>query len=199
MGLTSTSVQSRSTKSLNSALTCSAAASLSPVTPSPVATSRACASLMPARMSTGMRRILSGNFSARSSMLVPPSLHAMMTGPADARSSRMAKYISLVNCIFLATSTVFTGFPASPVCLVTSTSPSIFPAMVGASAEGTMCTPPWRPLLKVPRPRPPARIWLFTTTSSPPSCLAALATASGVVHAIPGGTLTPKLSMSLAL
>lgn len=34
---------------------------------------RACASVMPSRMSTGTFTILSGNFSARSSMLVPPA------------------------------------------------------------------------------------------------------------------------------
>ena len=82
---------------------CSAAAPASVCTCSPAATSAACASVMPVRMSTGTLMILSGNFSARSSMLVPPSPHAMITGPADLRSSRIAKYISRFSAILLAT------------------------------------------------------------------------------------------------
>lgn len=44
------------------------------------------------------------------------------------------------------------------------TCPSICSASFGASSTLQMCTPPWRPFLNLPRPRPPARIWLFTTT-----------------------------------
>ena len=35
------------------------------------------------------------------------------------------------------------------------------------AASETTCTPPWKPSLKVPFPRPPACIWAFTTTGLP--------------------------------
>jgi len=43
------------------------------------------------------------------------------------------------------------------------------PAMSSTSSRLTICTPPFRPFLKVPKPLPPANIWLFTTscTASP--------------------------------
>ena len=59
---------------------------------------------------------------------VPPSEQAMMGGPMVVRSSRMAKYFSATRFIFFASSSVSTGFPAGPDCLVTSVWPSILSA-----------------------------------------------------------------------
>ncbi|KAA6417230.1 MAG: malate dehydrogenase [Trebouxia sp. A1-2] len=60
-------------------------------------------------------------FSAKSSMLVPPSLQPIIIGPAVERSSKIAKYISFVSCIFAARYNVLTGLPPAPVCFVTRT------------------------------------------------------------------------------
>ena len=59
----------------------------------------------------GLGRTLSGCEAARSSMEVPPSEQAMMTGPMDARSSMIARYISRTRFIFLASRIVLTGLP----------------------------------------------------------------------------------------
>lgn len=99
-----------------------------------------------------------------SSFQLSPSLHATTTGPAALRSSRMARYISRARSILRATRSVLTGLPAGPVCFVTRVPPSMRAASAGASAAGTMCTPPARPLVNLPRPRPPARTWALTTT-----------------------------------
>jgi len=45
-------------------------------------------------------------------------------------------------------------------------------------------------------PRPPAWIWLFTTTTGEPSSRAARSTSSGVVAAMPRSTGTPWLRKS---
>ena len=55
------------------------------------ASSVAIASLTPALMSTGIFLILSGVFSATSSMSTPPSGLAMMTGPLLSLSIRIQK------------------------------------------------------------------------------------------------------------
>ena len=47
-----------------------------------------------------------------------------------------------------------------------STCPSICSASLGASSTLQMWTPPCKPLLNLPSPLPPAKIWLFTTTCS---------------------------------
>ena len=48
----------------------------------------------------------------------------------------------------------------------TPTCPSICSASLGASSTLQMWTPPCKPLLNLPSPLPPAKIWLFTTTCS---------------------------------
>mmetsp|Transcript_798 Transcript_798/g.1874 ORF Transcript_798/g.1874 Transcript_798/m.1874 type:complete len:244 (+) Transcript_798:909-1640(+) len=194
-------VQSLLTNTSYSACSCLAASSLLPDTWSPSASSMACAVVRPASRLIFILMIFSGCDSARSSMEVPPSLHAMIMGPALARSNRIAKYISFTSFSFCATSSVSTGLPAAPVCFVTRVCPNILRLSASASPTGTMCTPPRSPLVKLPKPRPPANTWLFTTTCplSPPSFLAAADTSSGVRHAMPGGTRTPYLAMSSEL
>ena len=104
--------------------------------------------------------ILSGCYSARSSMLVPPWLQPISIAPTLLRSSKIAEYISRASFILWATYSVLTGLPAGPVCLA----PSIWLASFDDWAAHQMWTPPCRPLVKRPRPRPPARIWLLSTT-----------------------------------
>mmetsp|Transcript_34497 Transcript_34497/g.116966 ORF Transcript_34497/g.116966 Transcript_34497/m.116966 type:complete len:207 (+) Transcript_34497:568-1188(+) len=176
-GFTSTMVQSQLLKTSYKDAICFFAASLSPETPRPATIASALASVRPATTSMGTLMIFSGDDSARSSMDVPPSAHATTTGPPNARSRRMAKYISLTRFIFSATMTTLTGLPSAPDCLVTSVAPIIFSAYSAVFALSMTCTPPWKPFVNVPRPRPPARICDLMTTSSPPSSLAA-ATAS---------------------
>ena len=53
-------------------------------------------------------------------MLVPPSEQPIMIGPADERSSSMAKYISRASFILRATYRVLTGLPASNPAVATS-------------------------------------------------------------------------------
>ena len=137
-GFTSSIVQSLCTNTSYSARNCFAASFASPDTFSPRANSRACASVSPAFRSIFILMIFSGWLSARSSMDVPPSEHAMTMGPALARSSRIAKYISFTSFIFSATRSAFTGLPASPVCFVTRTWPSIFSLRAFASPAETM-------------------------------------------------------------
>mmetsp|Transcript_105014 Transcript_105014/g.249985 ORF Transcript_105014/g.249985 Transcript_105014/m.249985 type:complete len:203 (-) Transcript_105014:18-626(-) len=128
---------------------------------------------MPSMMSTGVLMMAVGSAAAMSSMEVPPVLLPIMSGPPLARSMRMAKYFSSLMETFSARSTVLLGLPSSPVCLVMSVFPSIFSAISATLDLGTMCTPPWKLFsLKWPRPRPPARTWAFTTTSSPGISLA---------------------------
>ena len=75
-------------------------------------------------------------------------------------------------------SNVCTRRPSAPVCLVTSTLPSIFSAKETASStDAATFTPPWKPVLKVPLPRPPAWIWDLTTTRALP--LAVIFSAAG--------------------
>mmetsp|Transcript_19156 Transcript_19156/g.62580 ORF Transcript_19156/g.62580 Transcript_19156/m.62580 type:complete len:264 (+) Transcript_19156:625-1416(+) len=198
-GLTSTIVQSKSVKSLYSALICSAAAALSPLTPKPETTSKACASVMPRVMSTGTLMIFSGLDWARSSMEVPPSAQATSKGPMVARSRVMEKYISFTRCIFLAMRRVSTGLPSGPDCLVTSLPPSIFPAYSAIWLVLITCTPPLNPFVKVPSPRPPARIWDLMTTSSSPILAAAATASSTLLAGNPNGTLTPFSFMRAAL
>lgn len=63
--------------------------------------------------------------------------------------------------------TVSTGRPSSPVCLVTRTEFSIWDASFCACPGSvTTWTPPLRPSLKVPRPRPPARTCALITMSA---------------------------------
>mmetsp|Transcript_2722 Transcript_2722/g.7122 ORF Transcript_2722/g.7122 Transcript_2722/m.7122 type:complete len:212 (-) Transcript_2722:159-794(-) len=181
-GFTSTIVQSDSTKSLKSALTCSTASATSFLTPSPSTICAACASVMPTSRSMGTFTIASGFDSARSSIDVPPSAHAITIGRGSGRLSRIEKYISRTRFIFLAIMIVLTGLPAGPDCLVTSVPPSILPAYSATSDVLITCTPPLKPLVKVPSPRPPARICDLITTSSSP-ILAAAATASSTVLA----------------
>ena len=60
--------------------------------------------------------------------------------------------------------------PSGPVCLVTRTLPSIaFAFSKTSSADLHNFTPPWKPLLKVPLPRPPAWICDLTTTTFSPA------------------------------
>ena len=197
-GLTSSMVASVATNSLYKRLICSAAAFLSVVTSNPSTAFIASSSRIPARMSTGIRMIFSGDVAARSSIDVPPSAHAIIIGPAVFRSKTIEKYVSRFRFIFSAINNVFTGRPVGPVCFVTRVPPSIFPATSTALSFGTRCTPPWNPLLKVPRPLPPARICDFTTTSSPASWLVAAATWSRLVTGIPRGTLMPYEAISSA-
>mmetsp|Transcript_4483 Transcript_4483/g.14906 ORF Transcript_4483/g.14906 Transcript_4483/m.14906 type:complete len:212 (-) Transcript_4483:226-861(-) len=181
-GFTSTRVQSHSWKSRKRPFTCSAAAALSPVHPRPSTILAASASVIPTAMSTGTLMMASGRSSASSSMDMPPSAHAITMGRGSGRLRRMERYISRLRSIFLATSSVWTGLPAGPVCLVTRVPPSILEATAGTSSALTMCTPPLKPLVKVPMPRPPARICDLTTTSGSPMRLAA-ATASSTLLA----------------
>ena len=198
-GFTSTIVQSASTKSLYSALICSAAAFLSPLTLRPSTTVAACASVIPSAIEIGTLMIFSGELAARSSIDVPPSEHAMIRGPSVARSSMIAKYISFTSFIFFARSSVSTGLPSGPDCFVTSVCPSILPAYSSTCDVLITCTPPWKPFLNVPSPRPPARICDLITTSSSP-IFAAAATASATdFAAMPIGTFTPFSAMSCAL
>mmetsp|Transcript_1340 Transcript_1340/g.2907 ORF Transcript_1340/g.2907 Transcript_1340/m.2907 type:complete len:236 (-) Transcript_1340:169-876(-) len=199
-GFTSTMVQSDFTNRLYNPLICWAASALLPVTLRPSTICMACESVMPWRMSMGILMILSGNFSARSSMLVPPSEQPIMIGPAVLRSSRMAKYISRASFIFFAMYSVFTGFPAGPVCLVTKVPPNICFASSNALSTFAMCTPPCSPLVNLPRPRPPARIWLLITTSPFSSAIAFRADSTSLILCAgrPSGTLIPNLAISWA-
>ena len=92
--------------------------------------------------------------------------------------------------------------PASPVWIVTSVWPSISPAKSFTSSIDLVTrTPPLAPAgapLKVPLPRPPAWIWLFTTQTGPPSSLAAASASSGLKIATPLETGSPN-SFSTAL
>ncbi|KAF1773442.1 hypothetical protein GQ600_1003 [Phytophthora cactorum] len=110
----------------------------------------------------------SGVASATSSMEVPPAGEATITGPCDARSMRIEKYISRRIQTRSMRKTLATSMPLAPVCLVTSVSPSIFLAKSSAcSGLVHMCTPPLKPFLNVPRPRPPVSACALITTSTP--------------------------------
>jgi hypothetical protein len=71
--------------------------------------------------------------------------------------------------------------------------PSILPATSRASAgDFTSCTPPLKPLAKVPFPRPPAWTWAFTTRSFVPSSRAICSASSAVVATLPAGVAAPN-------
>src|SRR5713226_7895967 len=99
-----------------------------------------------------------------------------------------------------ATNSLRTSRPSGPVCRVTSTLLSI--ALALAKPSGTVLqsfTPPRKPLLNVPLPRPPAWIWDLTATRlAPPakSFSAICRAASGVSQTSPAGTATPYWSRS---
>ena len=112
---------------------------------------------MPTAGSMVSLMIFSGVLAATSSISMPPSVLAIITGRDDERSSSTARYSSFLMSGAAAMSNLLTSRPSGPVCLVTSTLPSMALALSKtSSAVLHSLTPPWKPLLKVPLPRPPA-------------------------------------------
>ncbi len=90
-----------------------------------------------------------------------------------------------------------TNLPSGPVWCVTSTCPSIFEAISFTSAGVLQrCTPPLKPFLKTPLPRPPAWICAFTTRLSDFNSFAAASASSGVRATLPGEVATPNFRKS---
>ena len=91
--------------------------------------------------------------------------------------------------------TVCTRRPAGPVWAVTSVWPSILPAIARAAALSAQnLTPPLKPLVNVPLPRPPAWIWDFTIVGPSGSWASAVANSAWLRAAAPRGTGTPYCS-----
>ena len=85
--------------------------------------------------------------------------------------------------------------PAGPVWAVTRVLPSMRAASSPASALVLQnFTPPLKPSVKVPLPRPPAWIWDFTMVGPSGRLASAVMNSSGARAGAPGGTGTPNFS-----
>ena len=96
-------------------------------------------------------------------MSMPPWAEAMNTDFPEARSTRIARYISFApeRSIPCSIRRRRTTRPSGPVWCVLRVMPSIAFAIASHSARlFASFTPP-------PLPRPPAWIWAFTTTGKP--------------------------------
>src|SRR5271170_6837775 len=144
--------------------------------------------------------IFSGCSTATCSMSIPPSVLAMMMGRDRARSRRTAQYNSFLIRGAAATRTLLTRRPSGPVCLVTRTLPSMALALSKASPSVLQSfTPPLKPFLNVPLPRPPAWIWALTTTTVSPlakSWAANSRAAPASLKTSAGGSATPYWARS---
>ncbi len=143
--------------------------------PSPKASFRAWKGWNPAAGSADSLRMADGSLAATSSMSIPPWAEAMKTGRPVARSTRIARYISLAPARSIPCSirSRRTTRPSGPVWWVRRVMPSMPLASDShSSAERASLTPP-------PFPRPPAWIWALTTTGKP-SPLAASTASSAV-------------------
>src|SRR5215472_2296454 len=94
-----------------------------------------------------------------------------------------------------ATNTLFTLRPSGPDWWVTRISPSIS-AATSRTSFGVLrtCTPPLKPFLKVPLPRPPAWICALTAISISPSSRAICSASSSVVATLPRVVATSNFS-----
>mmetsp|Transcript_39136 Transcript_39136/g.66718 ORF Transcript_39136/g.66718 Transcript_39136/m.66718 type:complete len:229 (-) Transcript_39136:49-735(-) len=144
------------------ALSCGSVPSSNPIL---VAILFAASSINPTSISIGSVKINSGLFLATSSMEVPPRGLPTRRGPPVFLSIKMDKYISLRMYILSIKKTFWQRIPLG-ACFVTSSCPSIWDAISPAwPFLVTIWTPPLKPFLKVPRPRPPERTWALMTTS----------------------------------
>mmetsp|Transcript_17965 Transcript_17965/g.39833 ORF Transcript_17965/g.39833 Transcript_17965/m.39833 type:complete len:232 (+) Transcript_17965:862-1557(+) len=163
--------------------------------PNEVARKSAWASVTPTLMSIGCLKMSSGVAAATSSIEVPPAGDAMKIGPPAPRSSMIDTYISLRMYMRSPSITLVQGRPAAPVCLVISCAPSMLDAKrLTSPSLAHMCTPPWKPLSKWPRPRPPVRTMALITQSfpSPMTSLYFFSASSTLVAMAVFGTGMPK-------